>query len=117
MQKRLEVAVCGDSLLAAGIGASLQNQAGLRVSMLGRSLIEAAPALRMLSPHVVIFEMTEDGLSAVGGVLREGCGPMLIGLDRGQDTVTVFTAGRQAIKSGEELAKVIAASRLEKERD
>jgi hypothetical protein len=116
MGKQLEVAICGDSLLAAGIGASLEAQAGIRVSRLGRSLAEAAPELRMLSPHAVIFEMTRDELAAIGGVLREGLGLTLIGLDREQDAVTVFSAGRQAIKSGEELAKVIAA-RTNEERD
>ena len=116
MQKRLEVAVCGGSLLTAGIVASLQAQGGFRVSRLGSSLAEAAPAIKMLAPQAVIFEICEDGLAEVGALLRENRALTLIGLERERDAITVFTASRQTIESGEALARVIAA-RTDEERD
>ncbi|MDT8903527.1 hypothetical protein [Anaeroselena agilis] len=107
MQKRLEVAVCGGSLLAAGIAASLEARGEIRVSRLGSSLAEAAPAVRMLSPQAIIFDIRDGGLAEVGTLLREKPGLVLIGLEHDRDTATVFAAGRQKVESGEELARLI----------
>jgi hypothetical protein len=115
MLRLIEVGVCGGGLLMAGIVAGLQAQKGFRVSQLGSSLIEAAPAIRMLAPQMMIFDMKEGGLAEVGALLRENQKLTLIGLEGETGTIAVFTATGQTIESGEELARFIAAGQKDEE--
>lgn len=107
MEKWLEAGVCGKSLMLAGIVASLQAIGEVRVSRLGSSLAEAVPEIKLLSPHAVFFEMSDGGQAAVGDILREHPGLMLIGLEPGRDEITAFYAARQTVSSAEELMQMI----------
>ena len=91
----------------SGIEASLQAKEGLRVSRLTAPLTNAAMEIKMLSPHVVIFEMRDDVKAVLATILRDHPGIKLIGLEPERDSITVFSANEQTVSSVEDLARVI----------
>jgi hypothetical protein len=113
--RNLEVGVCGCSLFLAGIKISLQAREGMRVRRLGDSLAESFGEIKMLFPHVVIFEMNAVEQSAIANIMRKIPHTMLIGLEAESESITVFSASEQRVSSMDELAKMIFKRACEKE--
>lgn len=105
----LEVGICGSSRYMTDIGASLHIQGKIRVTRLGDSLAEAALEIKMLSPHAVLFEMSDSdaGEAVIAAILQEHPGIKLINLEPNSGAITVFSAREHLFSSLEELEEII----------
>jgi hypothetical protein len=101
------VVLCGDSVVLAGVGKSLEGCRRLRVLSLPASPLPNGDDLDSLSPDAVVLDLGEVGTEAAFGLLHDHPGLMLIGLDPGGDRLMVLS-GRRARKLGtDELVRLI----------
>ncbi len=107
MERCFEVGIYGRSLFLAGIESSLKKQEGIRVRWLGDSLDEALWEIRMLSPQVILYEVSDASQLAAAAIMRQYPELWLLGLDPERDTVTIFSSSKQTVSSGEELVRIV----------
>jgi hypothetical protein len=101
------VVLCGDSVVLAGVGKSLEGCPRLRVLSLPRFPLPGAPELDSLSPDAVVLDLGMVGTEAAFGLLHDHPGLMLIGLDPGGDRLLVLS-GPLARKLGtDDLVRLI----------
>jgi hypothetical protein len=99
------VVICGTSVFAMAIEASLTERPDLAVVRLNPHLPDAAARITFLAPAAVIIE--RDGGSGDLALALLGRGFPLIELNLAQDTVTVLTGRQTPISQMSELAQVI----------
>jgi hypothetical protein len=102
------VVLYGNSLLIAGVEASLRGRPDLDVVRIDTALSDAGTRLNALRPDVVIFDLIAPHYSEFAiPFLREHPGLPLIGLDPNSKTVTVLSNQRYTALTVNELAQVI----------
>lgn len=108
MQEQHLVVLYGNSLLMAGVEASLRGRPDLDVVRIDTALPDAGERLNALRPDVVIFDLTAPHYSEFAiPFLRDHPGLSLIGLDPNSKTVTVLSNQRYTARTVNELAQVI----------
>ncbi len=132
MEKRRTVILYGNSLLMAGLEASLREQPGLDVVQVDATLPNAAQRLSALHPDVVIFDLSappstpsttlRPGFQPFGyaqarlppsnlhlptSILQEHPGISLIGLDLNSNKVLVLSGQEHTVLAANDLAQII----------
>ncbi len=102
------ILICGDSLLLAGLEASLRGAAGVQVQtlkvcetfrVLGDARLPAGGA-------VVVYDQAEIGLRQLAGWLADCPGLTLLGLDAERDRIHVVTGQDQAVLAVGDLTRL-----------
>jgi len=107
LKQRVEVGICGSSLFLAGIEASLKTRQGLRIRRVGECLTESELEIKMLSPNVVLFEMSDDAQPLIAVFFWEYPGIKWIGVESKNCSIIVFSTIGHSIISVEELVRMI----------
>ncbi len=103
------ILICGDSLLLAGLEASLRRAPGVQVQtlkvcetfrVLGEARLPAAGA-------VVVYDQAESDLRQLAGWLTDCSHLTLLGLDAERDRIHVVTGHSQAVRAVGDLARVV----------
>ena len=95
METRRRVVFCGDSVVLASVRASLEKCPRLQVVSVPASPATTAKELDVLSPAVVLLDLSMVTMEFAFALLREWPDLLLIGLDSGGDKLLVLS-GRQA---------------------
>jgi len=105
------LALCGESLLIAGIEASLQDRDGVEIVLLDTSQPEsdASQVLDKLSPDIIVFDLTPNQLSVVFTFLRTHADVILIGLDINSDLALFLSGEWRRLPTVADLMQVIEA--------
>jgi hypothetical protein len=106
MPKFLEVVILGKSLLVAGLAARLKDNSKFKVTHVALSVADAAVALVLIAPDVVIFDMHDVNAAGVGSLLFRFHGAKLIGLEGPEISLVVISSERQ-LGNMDDLAEVI----------
>lgn len=116
MVTRRTVVLMGDSLLIAGVEASLRDEPEMDVMRMRIDAIlpDVAQRLSVLSPDVVIFNLVAPGspfsdLHFSATILQEHPGMALIGLDPNSNTALVLSGQERTVLAADDLAQVIQA--------
>jgi hypothetical protein len=108
MQEQHLVVLYGNSLLMAGVEASLRGRPGLDVVRIDTALPDAGERLNALRPDVAICDLTAPHYSEFAiSFLRENPDLPLIGLDPNSKTVTVLSNQRYTASTVNDLVQVI----------
>ena len=108
MEERRTVVLYGNSLLMAGVEASLRGRPGLDVVRIDTALPDARERLNAFRPDVVILDlMAPHHWEFAIPFLREHPGLSLIGLDPNSKTVTVLSNQQHTALTTNDLAQVI----------
>src|SRR5512137_2224922 len=75
------LALWGESVLIKGIEASLQDHKGVEIVLLDTSQPDAIQDLHILSPDIIIFDLTPSQLCCILPFLQTHTNVLLIGLD------------------------------------
>ncbi len=110
----LTAALYGDSLLLAGIGASLERRAGLRVLPIDATPPGAAERLSELRPDVVVFDLAAACPESVLALWKARPHFLLIGVDLASDRAVFWSSQSWRVLSADELIGLIAAFASEK---
>jgi len=99
------ILICGDSLLLAGLEASLRGAAGVRVlRLVACALPDEA---RLPEGGVVVYDQAETGLGQLAPWLANCPGLTLLGLDAERDRIHVVTGHSRAMRAVGELTRVV----------
>jgi len=124
MEKRRTVILCGNSLLMAGLEASLRDQPGLDVVRVDAALPNIAQRLEALHPDVLIFDLSSPPstpsttlrtgfqppssiLHFPTSILQEHPGIALIGLDINSSKALALSGQEHTVLAADDLAQVI----------
>lgn len=110
MERCFEVGVYGRNMFFIEIEDVLRKRKQLRVRWLGNSLLEVLWEIRMLSPHVILFEMDGSSQGGIAALMEQCHGIKFIGIEPGRDAVQVISAHEKMISSDDSLARVILKS-------
>jgi hypothetical protein len=100
------ILICGDSLLLAGLEASLRRAPGLQVLHLATPALPGEARLPAAG-GVVVYDQAEIGLGQLAGWLADCPGLTLLGLDAERDRIHVVTGHSQAVRAVGELTRVV----------
>ena len=114
METQRTVVLVGDSLLMAGVEASLRGRPGLDVMRMAAPLSNAAQRLSELQPDVLIFDLTApsslfSNSRFPANILQEHPGISLIGLDPNSNKILVISGRERTVLAVDDLAQVIQA--------
>jgi len=107
MEERWTVVLYGNSLLLAGVDASLRDREGLELVWIDATLPDAAQRLRALHPDVVVFDLAAPCPQFASSFLTEHPGLPVIGLDVNSSTVIVLSSQQYTALSANDLTQVI----------
>jgi hypothetical protein len=109
MEERHMVVLYGNSLLMAGVEASLRGRTGLDVVRIDATLPNVAQSLCALHPDVVIFDLATplSNFQLPSSILQEHSGISLIGLDLNSNKVLVLSGQEHTVLAANDLAQVI----------
>jgi hypothetical protein len=107
------ILICGDSLLLAGLEASLRRAPGVQVQTLKVSqtfrVLGEAQTLKVSETFrvLVVYDQAETALGQLAPWLTDCPGLTLLGLDAEHDRVCVVTGHSQAVRAVGGLARVV----------
>ncbi len=107
MEERQKVILCGNSLVLAGIGTSLQAYPSLEVIVVNISSVAETHNLRDLRASVVIFDIATVPPEFPHSLLREQPELMLIGLDAAGDKLLLFSGQQSRTLTTDQLVQMI----------
>jgi len=106
------ILICGDSLLLAGLEASLRAASGLQVLRLAACALP--DAARLPEGGVVVYDRAETRLSQLVPWLTDCPGLTLLGLDAEHDCIHVVTSHRQAVRAVGDLTRLVLRTTAER---
>lgn len=107
MQKLRTVAILGDSLLMAGLGASMRGQETVQVLQI-EGLRQDLPAhLAALRPDAVIFDLDTPEPRLLLDLLTQCSGLLFLGLGMGRNRAVEFSSHAHAASSTVDLVGLI----------
>jgi len=107
MEEQRTVVLYGNSLLLAGVEASLKGRDGLKVMRVDASLFDAEQRLRALHPDVVVFDLVAPRPKGMVALLRLNPSLSFIGLDLDSKTAVVLSGRSRPATTASELVEVI----------
>jgi hypothetical protein len=107
MEERQRVVLYGNSLVLAGVGASLKAYPGIELICLDAQPPAAAQELCALSPAAVIFDLGAVPPEFPFSLLREQPDLVLIGVDAAGDKLLVLSGQQAHSLTTEALVQVI----------
>ena len=105
--KARRVVVCGKSLTASAIAASLQGRSELELVRLDEATPEAARRLQESDPDAVICELRTTPLDFVFALLEAYPGLLVVGVDLDSDRLLVLSSQRPLLLATDDLVSVI----------
>ena len=98
------ILICGDSLLLAGLEASLRGAAGVQVQSW-----QVSQTCQLLSETgaVVVYDQAETALEQLAPWLADCPSLTLLGLDAERDRTHVVTGHSRAVRAVGDLARVV----------
>ncbi len=100
------ILICGDSLLLAGLEASLRGAAGVQALHLPADTAPDAARLPAAGA-VVVYDQAESDLGQLAPWLTACPGLTLLGLDAERDRIHVVTGHSQAVRAVGDLARLV----------
>lgn len=107
MEKQWTVAILGNSLLMAGLEASLRRQDALHVVQVPAGGRDVGALLAALRPDVVIFDLDAPEVQQTLELLKDCLGWGLIGLGIAGNTVLVYSCRAHAATSARDIVDLI----------
>ena len=107
MEKQWTVAILGNSLLMAGLEASLCGQDALHVVQMPAGGRDVGALLAALRPDVVIFDLDAPEVQQTLDLLKDCLGWGLIGLGIAGNTVLVYRCQAHAASSARDIVELI----------
>jgi hypothetical protein len=102
------ILICGDSLLLAGLEASLRGAAGVQVQTLKPQTLKVSETFRVLSEGAVaVYDQAETDLGLLAPWLADCPGLTLLGLDAERDRIHVVTGHSQAVRAVGDLSRLV----------
>ena len=106
MEKHQKVLICGDTVLLAGLRASLESYPALEVTSLDRP-VAAKGELFGSRPDVIIFELGTVQPALRCALLEEFPGLLLVGIDPGTHRVWVWSGQQLGELTTRDLVELI----------
>lgn len=107
MEKQWTVAILGNSLLMAGLEASLRGQDSLRVVQVPAGGYGVGARLAALRPDVAIFDLDAPEAQEILDLLKDCLGWGLIGLGIAGNRVLVYSCRAHAATSARDVVELI----------
>jgi DNA-binding NarL/FixJ family response regulator len=112
MKTQRKVILIGNSLLMAGVEASLRDRPEMDARRIDATSSDVAQRLDALQPDVVIFDLTaaDSPLSDPhfpAAILQQGPGISLIGLDPNSNKALVLSGHERTVLAANDLAQAI----------
>ena len=102
MQKRRTVAILGQSLLMAGLGASMRGQEALQVLRVEDGWQDLPARLAALHPDAVIFDLDTVEAGLLLKLLTQCCGLLFVGLGIAGNRAVAFSSyAHTALSAGD----------------
>lgn len=97
-------------LLGQGMEEWLRQQAGLDVVGRAADMGQAAQAIEQLQPDVILLEVSDqarDPTAALMRFVRNGSGTKVIGVNLGDDCISIYYEGHRAMQGVGDLLRII----------
>lgn len=108
MANKRRVAVCGNSLSVASIGATPQDKPGLELLALDPSLPCALQRLDRLAPGVIIFDLaTAHAVEGAVSLLSAHSNLMLVGFDLTSHRALLLCGEQSTVLTTDDLIQIV----------